>query len=565
MNWILSRIFAAGGRGRDADEIASVCKRLEELNHTTEHDFLAVGSRLMDLRGTSVELAEMAQSIAGRISGSSGDSLLGSLEKLIAAVDAIDHRRGYGDTLGEVVSTCDQLRHSLDRMQQSVMTFQVLSMLTRVETARVNSEGDDWESLADQVKAMAGDISEQVSRTAGAAESLGVTLIEGYRTVSRTEETEVGLLRSVAEGLMREAEAFRGRRQAAIRASEVIAATYQEITHAMEELATGIQAHDITRQQIEHTVSTLRDATAGAHGLSSVAGLESAQLRATRGSFSQSAQSIRTSLDKISEQVQAILTQSAGLTKHTQAEEDSFYSTMEKGGKEALRLMAICRSAEDRIGRVMESSREIVAEASGRVEDLGSIGIAVERLALNAGIRATHLDAAGEPLSVLAAAVKTLAADSAGESSEMARLLGTMQTAIGSVDRESAQSLATPTLVAELERAIAEVHEATDFTSSQLDHMMRQGERLSNELAAARSEFHVDARFRQVVDTAIATLDKTHGDVGVTDRAVIENAANRYTMMSERHVHDLFGSGPAPDTAPVSAGEDSLGSNVELF
>jgi len=570
MAWVSTLI--AGLRSRPAarrirERLREVSATLEALNHTTEKDFLVVGSRLMDLHSTSRELADLSQSIAGRISGSTGDRLLASLERLVAEVDSMETARGRGESLQQMVAACDQLRHALARMEQSVMTFQVLSMLTRVETARVAMGGDDWQSLAAEVKSMSGDIGQQVAHTDTAAESLAALLADGHRTVAQSEEREMRLMRAVAERLMREAEAFRARRRVAGECSSRVVASYREIARAIETLATGIQFHDITRQQIEHTVSTLREAGARPSSVPSVAGLEGAQLRATQASFLGSVESIRESLLRIGEQVRGISSETADLLKNARSQGESFFAAMETGGREALQAMAGCRAAESRIHEVTVSSRNTLEEAAGRVSNLESIGVAVERLALNAGIRATHLCGAGDPLSVLAAAVKALATETAAESSEMNRLIGEMQSVVGSFAAKVAARDTTPDVAEDLKRAIAEIHESVDVTSTQLDRIGDQAGRLSRELSEAGAAFSVDRRFREVVEAAIATLDELHGGAPIEDREVIDRAASRYTMHSERLVHGRFrvSGGVEPERVPAAANADSLGDNVELF
>jgi methyl-accepting chemotaxis protein len=568
MAWVTPAISRLGRRSRDltAGKVETVCAALEELNRSTERDFLAVGSRLMDLRTNSRELAEMSQSIAACISGSTGDRLLASLENLVVAAGTMEKSSGRAAALGQVVAACDEFHRSLARMEQSIMKFHVLGMLTRVETARVDRGSGDFQNLAIQVRSMSGEIGQQVAGMASAGESLGALLADGHRTVVQCEDREMRLLRSAAERLVEDAEAFRARRRSATETSARVVANYREITGAIEQLATGIQFHDITHQQIEHIVATLRTSAAGARAaLRGVAGLQGAQLRATRTSFLDSVESIRKSLARIREQVREISVESAELLKNARAEGESFFAALEAQGREASRALAGYRSAEDKIREVASSSRRTIADAAGRVGELESIGVAVERLALNAGIRATHLQRAGEPLSVLAAAVKTLACETADESSEMARLLATMQTSIGSFEQQITQG-ASPAMAEDLDRAISEMQEAMGFTSAQLERIGRQAEQFSAELEAAGSAFSVDDGFRQVVEKAIGDLEELQEGATVTEREAMEKAAGRYTMLSERLVHDGFGTaGPAVGEIGPPGASDPLGDNVELF
>jgi len=570
MPWTSTAIFRWARRVQADGHAATVerlCGELENVNRSTERDFLAVGGHLRDLRANSRELSHLAQSIGERIRGGAGDHLLGSFESLLAAVGAMEKSAGHSEALSQVLAACDQFQHALDRMKQAVMTFHVLGMLTRVETARVDRGSDDWQHLASQVRSMSGEISEQVSRMAAAARSLATLLADGHHRVVQSQHHEIKLLRAVTDRLMKDSAAFRTRRQAADESSVRLAAAYREIASAMEELTTGIQCHDITHQQIEHAIATLRETAGGpADSLPGIAGLESAQLRAARATFLGSVEAIRHSLEKIEDRVREISAESRELLTNTRSEGDSFFGAMEAQAREALGAMAGCRGVEDKIRGVASSARATIGDAARRVKDLESIGVAVERLALNAGIRATHLESAGDPLSVLAAAVKTLAAETAIEGAEMARLLNHMEALVGSFERQVTEESVAQSCVEEFHRAIAEMHEAMDFTSSRLDQIGSKAVLFSTELQETRSAISVDESFRKAMEKIVASLDELHGGAPLPESGAIEQAADRYTMHSERVVHRNFEGTetPAEELVQASTGE-SFGENVELF
>jgi len=184
-----------------------------------------------------------------------------------------------------------------------------------------------------------------------------------------------------------------------------------------------------------------------------------------------------------------------------------------------------------------------------------------------------HLGDAGDTLSVLSAAAKSLAEETGAESAEMARLLGTMQELVGGFERQVAARSQGTELGQELEAAIAELHEVLRFTSTRLEHIAGLAGRLSGELSQAEAAFQVDTRFREAIDSALTVLDRLHGDAPVAASAALAAAAGRYTMHAERLVHSRFGGGdpaaappPAPAPAAPAASEDELlGENVELF
>jgi hypothetical protein len=130
--------------------------------------------------------------------------------------------------------------------------------------------------------------------------------------------------------------------------------------------------------------------------------------------------------------------------------------------------------------------------------------------------------------------------------------------------------------------AVDGLHSSSARSVSQIAEIVSHGERLRDDLSAARESFRAGELFADTVVRARGMLDRmgaTHasvepGDVHDAHQAALEDLTRRYTMQSERDVHDgLATPSPAEDGPPTEqsaldppAGEASeLGDNVEFF
>jgi hypothetical protein len=218
------------------------------------------------------------------------------------------------------------------------------------------------------------------------------------------------------------------------------------------------------------------------------------------------------------------------------------------------------------IGRMWESIKAIQA-----------VEVQMQRMGLNANIRAAHVGIAGDSLTVLSRNMQHLALECGQRSDGLIEGLGSMSAAAdrlsGQGESSSVNSRGSQDACTEgLRAAVADLHSSSECSLVQTARIVDCGARLREDLAATRESFSIGVLFSEAVSRVRVTLQQIgdrseSGFPGDDAEALAESAAN-YTMQSERDVYegatkppDAVTAGVAPpESAPKEAGED-----VEFF
>ena len=223
----------------------------------------------------------------------------------------------------------------------------------------------------------------------------------------------------------------------------------------------------------------------------------------------------------------------------------------------------------------------------GSTEEIGAIAVQMQRMALNAGIRAAHIGPLGDVLSVLAASMQHLASDCSDHAASLAEALGTMSEADGCLSGQggpapAGESGSQDGCLEGMRIAVTELHSSSERSFAQIAEIIGCGARLREDLSATRRSFSVGALFAETVSRARGMLkeigEKAPSGLSLDGADELEpglgDFARHYTMQSERDVHEGMTSavaGAAPvavqaeqsEFPPEAAGE--LGENIEFF
>jgi len=579
---------------------------LGDLNRATERDFLAIGGKLTEfmqaVKVVSSELTALVNLLSGECCTSASGALASALDRAreMSANADVSNR-----SLGGMRVEAGRLGQTLSGFEETVSTFHTIGVLTRVETARL-SAGADFGNLAEDVKVLAGDIQARIEGALGTAAELVPTIESVLNQVTALGEEQAQDLPAVIAGVQASLESFREIQTQMRGASVRLAARYDAILAAFHNLVVSIQFHDITRQQVEHVREVLgrlcsepvlpRDAAV-------VLGLQSMQLADAGEKFSASATSIACNLDGIAGSVLEMAGESRSLSGLSEDEKHSFFLELERGLTAILAGFSGCAEAE----RATRAASGGMAETIGRMRrslgEIQAIEIQMQRMALNANIRAAHIGAPGNVLGVLADAMQKLASECAQRSAFLVEALGSMSQA---ATRLSGQDGSAPggdpdSAIEGMRTAVAGVHSLCECSFAQIAQVAAHSASLSGDLAAARGAFSVGALFAAAVGRARGALqeianaapsDWPPGAAGALPPG-LGDFARHYTMQAEREVHQAVlkptSSAPAgalaslPCPAPARSGtlsspahapcpahlpakqEEEFSDNVELF
>ena len=592
---ILTRPHGPAGSGWRA-VIEKVALDLDGLNRSTESDFLAVGGSLMDFRSTVRRIASDSAVLTELISGEHGRNAAQALTQVL------DHSRGLEaqaeeafQALGEVYELSHQVRLAFGGLGNTVSTFRTLCTLTRIETARLGSTGADFSDLAAEVAQFSESIQSSGQRVLDVSASLEQSVQAAIRNGSAARARQIQALPALLSGVQHGMEAFEERRRGAVESSIRQTAEYGGLCDAIDGVVRSVQFHDITRQQVEHVAQALRQLGSGAgdnpadaealpRDAPAILALQSSQLAAAAKTFASSIERMEMDLATIATRAGRMAETGRALMGISADEHDSFFLRMEGEFTKILEMLGSSAGAQAEVASTAARLEETIGSMRNSVAEIRGIEIMIQRIAINATIRAAHLGTAGDALNVIAEAMQYLALDSNTRTEEAAGSIAAIglnmrRVSGGAAYDASGSHPSTKDVIDQMRRAVLELHSSSECSFSRANQIAALGARLAGEIGAVRGGLSAGPLFEQVVGRARAGLERIGaqggaGDPGGVDAAPaqqLENLARHYTMQTERDVHEAVARGAAeaagaPLEAPKTApDEGDLGDNVELF
>lgn len=588
---------------------ARVIGELENLNRSTERDFLVVGEKLMEFCSTARQIAADMQAVTELIAGEGARNVTLALTHMLEHSRQMDRRiEQSGGALGEVRELSRAIRQCFSGLRNTVAVFQTLCTLTRIETARLGGAGADLDHLTSEVGPLSESIQTSGQMVLDASDQLDRDVQSALSSGAGLRGAQLKELPAMISGAQASLLSLDERRQGAAESSLRQSSEYAEVSSAINDLVSSIQFHDITRQQVEHVIQALahlrsqagkkdggwRTNPAPAAANTRVAlTLQSRHLADAAHLFGQSAEHIERDMERIAGQVATTPQASREMLGISSPEEDSFFLKMEEQLSAILHMLGLCAAAELGLASTGAGLEETLGRMRASVAEIRATEIRIQRISTNATIRATHIGDAGIALNKIAEVMQRLALESSANSEQAAATLDTMSDAARRVGGESHTAAGagplTSLVIEEMRSAVAQLQAANETSGAKVQGIVALSARLAGELDALRSNFTAGRLFASVVERARGELERVGAsaadgssqDAGIGSAQQLEHLASTYTMQRQRDVHASLvggravaplslqsanGSGSVKLGVHVESEEDGeLGDNVELF
>lgn len=563
---------------------------LEALNEGTERSFAAIGGRLTNFLQSINLISSELKDLGALISGDGSTTASRALTSALVLSDQMNGRAGETNRLlDRMCAESARLKEALSRSSGMVSTFQCLGLLTRIETARLGSASADFGSLADDVKVLTQDVQTKVESALETAADLIPRVEVALRDVSAIQREQLKDLPIVVSKAQDSLSLFDDMQVAALETSARLESRSAEISDSFKRIVISIQFQDITRQQVEHVISALKDLVAwpadadageARHGRTraAVMELQSLQLGDAAEKFASSTMSVLRALDEIAGHVQTMAAESRTLSGFgppgsgpSSSDQVSLLGSLERDCSAILDSIVFSGNAEEDTRVTAKRLAENIRSMTESIRQIRTIETQMEQIAMNARISASRLGQAGQALSALADATKHLVFESQTATTALVETLSIMEEAVtrlcahnsdGSEDRKKRdESLAT------MRSAFADLRTCGERGQTQINRITDLGGRMARDLDTLRRNFSIGELFAESVRSARQTLQQT-GDAAKALLADTEEAKNfdlaefaaRYTMHAERAIHEGLGK----DASPASLLEVTA-DNVEFF
>jgi hypothetical protein len=567
-------------------------KDLENLNRSTEHDFLAVGERLIAFRSIARQITSDMEALTELISGEHGRQASEALQRMLDHCRELDSRIEQGSlSLGEVRDLSRRIHRAFTGLRNTVSVFRTLCTLTRIETARLGGAGADMGHLTAEVGPLSESIQSSGERVIETSSLLDHEVQSALLRSADLRRTQLKELPALISGVIASLKSFEERQRWAVEASARQAEQHAKVSAAIDGLVESIQFHDITRQQVEHVVEALRHLVAGRKGdrrkpdsppreTSLILLLQVTHLSEAARVFADSVERMLHDLESIAERAGSTPEASKALLGISGDGQESFFLKMEVQFSAILDMLGLCSVAQAAMETTGDSLKETVGHMQESVAEIQGTEIRIQRISTNATIRATHIGAPGVALNKIAEVMHRLALESSTNTDNASMTLEEMASASGRVSSGQAGSDAQSTtehVIGNMRRAVGQLHSSSESSFARVNDIVALSARLAADLGALRSGFSAGQMFAGVVERARLELDRVGAEVeplpseshGTNTSVALEQCAATYTMQRQRDIHESVVGGsiavapPKPASAPAKSGE--LGDNVELF
>jgi hypothetical protein len=528
---------------------------LSRVAASTEHDFLEVGSRLEEILSRA---RAQASTLASPLDQGEEHStaLSSTLAEITTWANGAGEVCGCATSMLQIAAALSAVQSALADLTHAARTLKVTGTLTRVESARLGDRAQSFEALSGEISTLAVNIDEKASIILQTTTSMRA-MLENTRGAAQSLEhgKRSELTRVLAECEQAYAQ-LHGEQQRVLALTRSTHSSFEQVVVTISGLVMALQCQDSTRQRLEHIQSALRDLTSSTLSAQAMH-LQSAQLADASQSFCSAVGAIRTGLDRLGETVARFSSearahapgamQSAGM----EASYASIQSAMSQW--DAIRLA---------LGEAAATVRQSCAGLNGFVSEIEDVGVRMLRLALNAEIRAAHLAGEGAVMQAVAGEICRVARDAATAANTVARALREVTASTGSLMEDLARSgAASPAAAASrLSELTASLKGANGEKQQLLERVAADADALSHDIIALSRGIVADETMAAVCVRCVGVLDSLRASAPDADgAAALEEAQQRYTMHSERHVHQSVN----PSAAPAE--DAGLGDNVELF
>ena len=309
---------------------------IEEMNRSTEGQFLMLGSKLQGFYREVKEISKMTETVAELMTCDRITTAIDGLRGVFARVEYLESEsQRHAAILREILESLDGVRHSLADFQKFVRKLNVFCTTTRIESARLGEDCIGFDTLADDIRKLAGNIELKSGNILCALDTLRSLLRQNLSRVLQVETVQRRQTRTILDQTQSSLTSLMEKHELSVSIARHISSRCSELSRLIGEIVTSMQFHDITRQQIEHVAQALRlvsgEAPSGweLSSISEVCELQATQLRDAAQKLSTAVSEIIANLRAVAQGITSMTHETAEMTGGAGEAGSSFLRGME--------------------------------------------------------------------------------------------------------------------------------------------------------------------------------------------------------------------------------------------
>jgi methyl-accepting chemotaxis protein len=578
---------------------------LRRMAGTTEDEFLQIGSQLQSFYQRSAEISGNAHQLVSTVSGENVVSLTCRLQQIMA--DMEEYLRGARSRSHESCGTLEQVQALLDNLSEPLESFQkmnktlrMLSISTKIESARLGELGSGFVNLAMDVEKLSHQVNEKSAAILTHRQLLATMIAANLATVRSSEVAQDAKVKASLTDTAANLQSLVSVNERCTEFGSMVSLVSNEVTASISEVVSSMQMHDMTRQQLEHVVEALERMTGELADTppdtgenenwrkmiveaGDVCELQEAQLRFASGELYTAVCTIVDNLREVARKQAVIAQESTSITGTTDSSGSSFVDVMSQGMIAVTSVLTSCAWADQNMSDTMRKVAQTINEIAAFVTDIEAIGSEIDLIALNSQIKAALTGPEGAALGVLAEAIKRLSDEAVRQTDSVAATLTgihgvTEHLLADSEQGENQLGSSISTLQDELALILRSMGEINLEMHAVLSCLNDQVVSLTDDVEHATAGVDVHERTKVMADGVVADLAQIvtqSRQIEPASREFMENLRHmeeRYTMESERHIHEALarkrsGQSALVEQVVVKCGQDDseFGDNIDLF
>jgi methyl-accepting chemotaxis protein len=586
--------------------IAPAIRTLRQMAGATEDEFLAIGSQLQSFYQRSVDVSGMAGQLVATVTGEAVISLTVRLQQMMADMEGyLANARTRSSesctTLEQVQILLDKLSEPLEGFQKMNKTLRMLSISTKIESARLGEAGSGFVNLAMDVEKLSYQVNEKSAAILAHRYLLATMIAGNVADVHATEAVQDATVKAILCDTAANLQSLVEVNERCVRFGSTVASVSAEVTASISDVVSSMQMHDMTRQQLEHVVEALErlagelsDATHSGEAderqrrviieAGDVCELQEAQLRFASCELYNAVGTIVDNLREVARKQAVIADETMSVTGVRNANGLSFVDVMSQGMTEITTVLESCALADRTMSDTMKKVAQTIDEIASFVTAIEAIGSEIDLIALNSQIKAALTGEEGAALGVLAEAIKRLSDEAVHQTDSVAATLThihgvteyLLSDSENEVDLLGSRIAVMQGELAEILRTMGDMNTGMHAVLSGLNERVVS---LTEDVEQATAKVDVHERTKVMADDVLAGLQTIVDQSRCLEPASSQFKENlrhmeeHYTMESERHIHEALArkrsglSAVAVHSAAQnsSAGDSEFGDNVDLF
>lgn len=586
-----------------ADYLNEICGLISQITGNSEQQFLEIGSKLQSFLSRSKLLTESSASVASSISGEILQNGINELNWLIKQFsnkldDSSRAIKKDKEELLTILTDVMSIFEGLEGFRKIVKHLRMLGISTKIESARLGDEDKGFNTLADHVEKLSNIISDKVGLILTKATFLQTEINTTTKKLENLEKDQEKQSKQILGSTGSTLSRFEAKYNESSLMAENISKSVINVTKNISGIVTSIQFHDITRQQMEHVNEALVEASEKAVAnltnqdkesyqdnvefIHDICELQSIQFNNSINEFVDAVIKIIDGLKGVGEHISGIFSDAVCLLSRGDSADSTSLGTVKT---ELMSVLAGLNKNEE-IGAELANSVkeviEIVEDLAKFVSEIEEIGTEIEIIALNARIKAAHTGLNGLALGVLAEEIQKLSIDAKVETVTVAKILYDIAeiskklklgVEITAVDEEEKEEDITHHKIIDL---ITSIMTMETETKTSIEKIGAEVNKLKEDINTATDEIKIHHQNKLLANKIIDSLKFISTalvglyEINSNRSQNVAKLMSKYTMDSERRIHDSFTNSGMVDSGEEQAeekvfSEDDLGDNVDLF